>query len=438
MDEILRFLGLKEHPFRITPDTDFFFETEAHREAIDTLKYLIQSGEGFAVIIGEPGTGKTITLRKFVQDLPKDVEYAYIFFPTLSSDELFTTIAEDLGISLDKSINKNQFFSILSNYLLTKKEEGKKVLVMIDEAQGIPEKTLEDLRLLSNLETDKEKLLNIVLAGQSELEEKLNSPTLRQLRQRITLLSKLRPLTFDETKNYILYRLNKADGTNIKIDDKAFKAVYRYSKGFPRVINQIMDRTLMAAFVEKTRNIKEKHVKAAAKSLDLIKNNEVSKKTTYIVLAGIFISILIGFGVYLSTSFYHPVKKDITLEQITPQKENNTSQPVAAKANTPKKFYILYLMTGKNLDDLLKKKEKLENKLPKKLTVLKVKNGKYYALALLYENKTKALSDLKQIKKLFPKLKPFVTNKKYDLTDNIITVKKESQDIKNGAEHTES
>ncbi len=424
MDEILRFLGLKEHPFRITPDTDFFFKTEAHREAIDTLKYLIQSEEGFAVIIGEPGTGKTITLRKFVQDLPEDVEYAYIFFPTLSSDELFSTIAEDLGISLDKSINKNQFFSILSNYLLTKKEEGKKVLVVIDEAQGIPEKTLEDLRLLSNLETDKEKLLNIVLAGQPELEEKLNSPPLRQLRQRITLLSKLRPLTFNETKNYILYRLNKADGTNIKIDDKAFKAVYRYSKGFPRVINQIMDRTLMAAFVEKTRNIKEKHVRAAAKSLDLIKHNEVSRKTTYVILSGVFISILVGFGVYSYKFFYHSVKKNTTLEQIIPPKENNTSQPVVDKVNTPKKFYVLYLMTGKIFDDLLKKKEKLEKKLQKKLTVLKVKNGKYYALAILYEDKTKALSDLKQIKRLFPKLKPFVTNKKYDLTDNIITVSK--------------
>ncbi len=269
MAEFLEFFALNDDPFRITPDVDFFYMSPVHQEALSSIEYVIETGEGFAVIIGEPGTGKTITIRKFISKLPENVEYAYILFPNLSPEEMFRAILEDFGINIDDNVSKNRLFSKLKDFLLKKKEEGKKVFIVIDEAQNLPVETLEELRILSNLETDKEKLIQIILLGQPELERKLNLPELRQLKQRITVLYRLRNLNKDEMIDYINYRLAKAGNSTIRIDMGAYSTVYKYSNGNLRTINLIMERALMSAFVNNRHNITKEDVKSAVNSLGL-------------------------------------------------------------------------------------------------------------------------------------------------------------------------
>ncbi len=298
MSSFTEFFGLKEDPFKITPDIEYFFLSQFHQEALMSLSYLIKSGEGFAVIVGEPGTGKTITLRKFIHDLPDTIEYAYILFPNLSPEEMLKAILEDFGLSdtKDKDLSKNKLLSKLRDFLIQKKQENKRVLVIIDEAQNLPVETLEELRILSNLETEKEKLLQIILSGQPELEHKLNSPQLRQLKQRITLFVRFRNLTYDEMINYITYRLAKAGNMSLMIDKKAYKLIYKYSMGNIRLINLIMERTLMAAFVDNSYSIKSHHVESAVDSLKLVDREEKSKKP--LVFASLVLFLLVAAGAF--------------------------------------------------------------------------------------------------------------------------------------------
>ncbi len=329
MGSFIDFFGLKDDPFKITPDIEYFFLSQFHQEALISLNYLLKSGEGFAVIVGEPGTGKTITLRKFIHDLPENVEYAYILFPNLSPEEMLKAILEDFGLTdelKDKDLSKNKLLSKLRDFLISKKNENKKVLVIIDEAQNLPIETLEELRILSNLETDKEKLLQIIMSGQPELDHKLNSPELRQLKQRITLYVRFRNLNFDEMINYITYRLAKAGNMNLEIDKKAYKLVYKYSKGNMRLINLIMERTLMAAYVDGSPTIKPQHVESAVESLNIIE--KPSQRPTALIAAGILLVILAVAGSYGYIKFFSkqestiPVKLESnTANKITPEQK---------------------------------------------------------------------------------------------------------------------
>ncbi len=361
MSSFTDFFGLKEDPFKITPDIEYFFLSQFHQEAIMSLNYLVKSGEGFAVIVGEPGTGKTITLRKFIHDLPDSVEYAYILFPNLSPEEMLKAILEDFGLSdvKDRELSKNKLLSKLRDFLIQKKKENKKVLVIIDEAQNLPVETLEELRILSNLETEKEKLLQIILSGQPELEHKLNSPELRQLKQRITLFVRFRNLNYDEMINYITYRLAKAGNMSLMIDKKAYKLVFNYSKGNIRLINLIMERTLMAAFVDNSFSIKPHHVESAVESLKLI---EKKKRKVAPIAAGILIPLLLigvlGFGYYkyadkLSTKEKSEknVKKENIFAIVAFPVVNLFSKP---EKNAP---IVAYLKRGDRLE-VVEKKDK--------------------------------------------------------------------------------
>ncbi len=309
MESYIQFFALKDNPFRITPDLDFFFMSSVHQEALGSLEFLMESEEGFAVIIGEPGTGKTITIRKFISQLPENVEYAYILFPNLSPEEMFRAILEDFGIDIDDSATKNKLFSTLKEFLIKKRKEGKKILIIIDEAQNLPIETLEELRILSNLETDKEKLLQIILLGQPELEKKLNSDALRQLKQRITVIARLSNLTKDEMVNYINYRLAKAGNSTIKISNSAYKEIFKYTQGNLRQINQIMERALMSAFVKNSHQIDREDIKEAAESLGISKMKR--KKSFYLILPAILFFLLVAF----SLSGYYFFSKDIQQEK---------------------------------------------------------------------------------------------------------------------------
>ncbi len=287
MKDYLEFFGLSDDPFKITPDSHYFFLSEAYQEALSSLRYLLETEEGFAVIVGEPGTGKTLTVRKFVDELPENVEYAYILFPNLSPEELFEAILEDFGIKSEGE-TKNRLFGRLRDYLVENRRKGKKVLIIIDEAQNLPVETLEELRILSNLETRDFKLLQIILLGQPELEEKLSSERLRQLKQRITVFSKLRNFTSEETRAYIDYRIFKAGKGNVKISPKAYGLVYRYSLGIPRLINIIMERSLMAAYMDYSHEIKPKHVNRAAESVGIrVEEGKSRKLLPYALLVAI-------------------------------------------------------------------------------------------------------------------------------------------------------
>ncbi len=310
MGSFIEFFGLKDDPFKITPDIEYFFLSQFHQEALISLNYLLKSGEGFAVIVGEPGTGKTITLRKFIHDLPENVEYAYILFPNLSPEEMLKAILEDFGLAdeiKDKDLSKNKLLSKLRDFLISKKNENKKVIIIIDEAQNLPIETLEELRILSNLETDKEKLLQIIMSGQPELDNKLNSPELRQLKQRITLYVRFRNLNFDEMINYITYRLAKAGNMNLEIDKKAYRLVYKYSKGNMRLINLIMERTLMAAYVDGSPTIKPQHVESAVESLNIVEK-DTKKSPVLIGLVSVIVALIIGIGAYGYIKFLSPTE----------------------------------------------------------------------------------------------------------------------------------
>ncbi|WP_297888541.1 AAA family ATPase [Sulfurihydrogenibium sp.] len=267
----LEYFGLKEDPFKITPDPSYFFESLTHRKAKELLKYTVASKEGFCVILGEPGTGKTTVLKKFLKEISKDYIVATIYNPMLNPEEFLKTLLDEFKIDYRKESSKNELLKYLYTFLEEKLNEGKRVLIVIDEAQLMPFETLEELRLLSNLETEKEKLVQIILVGQPELEEKLQNPKLRQLQSRISNKMFLEPLSKEETEKYLNHRLKVANFQKLNFDKSAIEEIYKHSSGIPRIINLIASRSLMVAFLENTLTIKDTQVQ---KSLSAIKTSE--------------------------------------------------------------------------------------------------------------------------------------------------------------------
>ncbi|MBI5810335.1 MAG: AAA family ATPase [Deltaproteobacteria bacterium] len=250
-----KYFYLNEKPFHITPDPRFLYLSKNHREAMDLLNFGTKEKKGFIMLSGEVGTGKTTLCRALLEKLPKKVETALILNPTLSDYELLKTITDDFGLRV-KGKSVKDHLDRLNGFLLKISAEGGNAVVIIDEAQNLNSGTLEMLRLLSNLETEKEKLLQVILVGQPELRDKLDLPELRQLNQRIIVRCHLNPLDAGETGVYILNRLLVAGGaSSVKFDDEAQKLVFKASGGIPRLINIICDRALIAAFVADKRAV---------------------------------------------------------------------------------------------------------------------------------------------------------------------------------------
>jgi len=229
------FFSFKERPFKLVPNPEYFFLSQSHEEALAHLKYAISQGDGFVAITGEIGTGKTTLCRVFLESLDENTESAYIFNPKLSPRQLLMAINEEFGLVFDAD-NTKELIDTLNSYLMGKKAEGKNVVLLVDEAQNLAVKVLELIRLLSNLETSKSKLLQIVLVGQPELGDILDSHELRQLGQRITLRCNLKPLTFKEVKEYIAHRIHIASKKPVaQFTQAAYRAIYKYSAGIPRL-----------------------------------------------------------------------------------------------------------------------------------------------------------------------------------------------------------
>jgi type II secretory pathway predicted ATPase ExeA len=265
-----QFFGLKDTPFRLTPDPDYYFPSEVHKEALQTLLYSIRAHEGFIQITGDPGTGKTLTLRTLLKHLGDEVNTALILNPRLSPHEILKVILEDLGLSPLKmeEKDKEELLRFFRDILLEKAKNNVTTVLIIDEAQNLPNDTLEELRLLSNLETEKKKLLQIILVGQVELEDKLKSQDLKQLNQRITIRYRLLPLSKTDTIAYIHHRLRIAGGENsARFSKRVLNEVYKVSRGVPRLINIICERALMAAFVDGKNVIEKNHFTKAMKSI---------------------------------------------------------------------------------------------------------------------------------------------------------------------------
>jgi len=261
------FFGLDSSPFGLTPDPRFLFRSRVHHEILSLLLYGVTTGKGVMVLLGDVGTGKTTLCRALLRELPAEAQSVLLLNPHLSETELVGAILDDLGLERRGS-TRGELMTVLSQHLLAAGGEGKSVVIVVDEAQHMTVEALEQVRILSTLEAPDRKLLQIVLAGQPELEAKLARPELRQLRQRIGVRCHLRPLAERETFRYVEHRLRAAGlGGSLPFTWAATARVHRHSGGVPRVINLVCDRSLSAAFAGRRRNVDVDTVKAAIRSL---------------------------------------------------------------------------------------------------------------------------------------------------------------------------
>ncbi len=267
-----KFFGLRENPFNVNPDPRFLVQTRETQEALACLTYGIEKRKGFVLLTGEVGTGKTTLLNTVLDWLRgRRVATAFIFNPRLDVNQFLEFMMADFGIPCE-SFTKSQVLIRLNQWLLERFRTGETAVLIVDEAQNLASEVLEEIRLLTNLETSTEKLLQIVLSGQPELDEKLNQPMLRQFRQRITLRAKTYPLTIEQTQGYVDERLRKAGADSKPVfTPEAVATVHRHSRGIPRIINLLCEHALITAFAEGQKPVEARTVEVVAEEFDLRK-----------------------------------------------------------------------------------------------------------------------------------------------------------------------
>jgi general secretion pathway protein A len=273
-----KFYGFKEKPFEITPNPRFLYLSENHKEALAHLTYAVRERKGFTVITGEVGTGKTTLVQTLLSRLDGNVKTAYLFNPMMDSTDFLHYICEDLGLKGQKR-SKGQYLAELHNFLMTCYTRNESVVVIIDEAQNLDPKLLEEVRLLTNLETAKSKLLQVILIGQPELNDTLNRISCRQLKQRISLRYHIQPLNKEDTKKYIKKRLIMAGAFDPNIFTlKALNKIYDYSKGIPRLINIVCDNALLTGYANEQKVISDKIIREVTSGLDGLDLQEGRKR----------------------------------------------------------------------------------------------------------------------------------------------------------------
>jgi type II secretory pathway predicted ATPase ExeA len=270
------FFGLRANPFNVNPDPRYLFLTRHTEEALACLTYGIQSRKGFVLLTGEVGTGKTTLINKLLEWLrAQQVPTAFIFNSRMNVPQFLDYMMADFGLPSDTR-SKSQILIRLYNWLLERYRAGETAVLIVDEAQNLPDEVLEEIRMMTNLETFTEKLLQIVLVGQTELEQRLKHPSLRQLRQRLTLRAKTHPLTADENRAYIHQRLRIAGSNGQQIfAPEALIAIHRYSGGIPRIVNLLCEHCLVSAFVDQHKTVSAAVVDAVARDFDLEGNQSV-------------------------------------------------------------------------------------------------------------------------------------------------------------------
>ncbi len=267
----LRFYGFKEMPFNITPDPRFLYLSPTHQEALQHLKFGVQERKGFIALIGEVGCGKTTICRRFLNELdPARFDTALILNPRVTETQMLKAILTELG-ETKLARSQSDLVAQMNRVLLERINRGRDIVLIIDEAQNLSFDVLEQIRLLSNLETDKQKLLQIVLMGQPELKEILAREELRQLRQRILVHYELHPLSLADTRHYIQHRLTLAGGSGRPtFTTWALRAIHRASKGIPRVVNNLCDKSMLAAFIHESDEVNYWHVRRAIRDLSML------------------------------------------------------------------------------------------------------------------------------------------------------------------------
>ena len=265
----LQHFNFNELPFGITPDTSFFMNRAGYQDALNVLLVALRSGEGFVKVTGEVGVGKTLLCRKLLNSLGPDFVAAYIHNPYIKPESLLFAIADELSVPYVERISQHTMMKLITKSLLDMHKSGKQVVVCLDEAQAIPVQTLEALRLLTNLETEKRKLIQVVLFGQPELDSLLNQPSIRQLKQRITFNYRLLPLNRVAMVSYIRHRLEISGCQEQSIFNKsAIDSIYKHSNGIPRLINIICHKALISAYGEGAVKVTHKHVNEAVGDME--------------------------------------------------------------------------------------------------------------------------------------------------------------------------
>lgn len=308
----LSHFGLSQPPFRITAHTDFFHVGGNRGAILDALIYAIRSGEGIVKVSGEVGTGKTMLCRMLQERLPDEVETVYLANPSVSPDEILHAIAFEMQIALAAGASRLEVLQALQAYLLERHAQGKQVVVFVEEAQSMPLATLEEIRLLSNLETRQYKLLQIALFGQPELDAHLGLPEIRQLKERITHSFALKPLTASEIRDYLMFRLRAAGyhGPDL-FDGEVIKLIASASKGLTRRVNILADKILLAAFSENTHTLTPKHAHAAIQDSDYAlpppaRNWKKSATGVALLVAGVAIGMAIHAAMQTGQSTHPP------------------------------------------------------------------------------------------------------------------------------------
>lgn len=256
--------GIKELPFTLTPNTSYFFGLPSHNAAIEVLSTALRTGEGFIKVTGEVGTGKTLLCRKLLNELPEHFVSAYIPNPYLSPEDLRRAVASELHVHLNEHCDQQEFTQRIQHRLIELHQQQHSVVLVIDEAQALPLESIEALRLISNLETESRKLLQVVLFGQPELDEKLALPQLRQLKQRITFSYSLTQMDADQLYHYVQHRMRIANYKGEPVFSRRIcKIIYHATKGTPRLVNVICHKALMLAYGEGKNKVTRKHIKLA-------------------------------------------------------------------------------------------------------------------------------------------------------------------------------
>ncbi len=303
----LQHYKLSELPFSITPDTSFFMNRAGYQDALNVLTIALRSGEGFVKVTGEVGVGKTILCRKLMKSVSNNFVIAYIHNPYIKPDSLLFSIADALSVKYSSATSQHILMKSITRALINVHRNGKKVLVCLDEVQAMPVQTLESLRLLTNLETEKRKLIQVVLFGQPELDMLLTQPSVRQLKQRITFSYRLLPLNKVAMYAYIRHRLQIA-GCNDKqlFTKRACEAIYKHSNGIPRLINILCHKSLICAYGEGKNKVNHKHVNVAAVDIEHTKIKSDSWLTSFIPKfpRWIFGSIAV-IGLLISGNYIH-------------------------------------------------------------------------------------------------------------------------------------
>jgi MSHA biogenesis protein MshM len=292
----LQHFGLREFPFSITPDTEFFLSTREAQQALNTLIFAVTSGEGFIKITGEVGTGKTLLCRKLIASLGERYTVAYIFNPYRKPISLFIELCAEMGVKLDlkRDISEYEILDLIIDRVIALNKEGQRILICLDEGQAMPIETLEALRLITNLETEKRKLLQVIIFGQPELNDKLNHPSIRQLKQRITFHYHMKPMGKDQVAGYLQHRLliaGHSDG--LVFTKKASSEIALLSQGTPRLVNILANKALLSAFADRSQTVRSIDVKLAASETESVGELPSKRYGRSILMLGVALIIIV-------------------------------------------------------------------------------------------------------------------------------------------------